>query len=328
MEDSAKKVLIFGLSSFGHLNPIACLVSELINRNYKVINYGEERCLVKIAHDYVPFMLNEINIENPDLIIYDQYLLSVKYLQKILKKKSNTNKDLQPKKELFDASFNFVGCCLSTEARATELKDEKINILLNNFETINPNFGFIKPRIKLIYVSLGTIFYYDLSVFQRIIEGFSQLEKENFKMVIACGRVNLEKLNEMVSKGDYVIPDNILLSEFAPQIEILKRASLFITHAGMNSTSETIHFGVPVNCIPVKCDQPLCAFRFIDDLKLGVRLDPLEFTVNDIKDSMEKVLNDQTYLDRILKMTKISRQYDGVKNGANIIEKLLDKNKF
>ena len=42
-----------------------------------------------------------------------------------------------------------------------------------------------------------------------------------------------------------------MLVERAPQIELLKRAYLFISHNGMNSTSESIHFGVPMLFIPM-----------------------------------------------------------------------------
>ena len=47
----------------------------------------------------------------------------------------------------------------------------------------------------------------------------------------------------MIKKGRFEVPDNIILVKSAPQIDILKKASLFITHGGMNSASESIHFG-------------------------------------------------------------------------------------
>ena len=37
---------------------------------------------------------------------------------------------------------------------------------------------------------------------------------------------------------------NILFVPHTPQIEILKRAHLFISHAGMNSVSEALNYGL------------------------------------------------------------------------------------
>ncbi len=51
-----------------------------------------------------------------------------------------------------------------------------------------------------------------------------------------------------------------------PQLEVLKQANLFITHGGMNSSSESLYFGVPMIVIPVMGDQPIVAQR-IEDLK-------------------------------------------------------------
>ena len=60
------------------------------------------------------------------------------------------------------------------------------------------------------------------------------------------------------------------------QIEILKYSSLFITHSGMNSTSESIYFGVPMICLPLSTapDQLLITYRVADELGLGIRLNP------------------------------------------------------
>ena len=54
---------------------------------------------------------------------------------------------------------------------------------------------------------------------------------------------------------NYEIPDNIYLVRSAPQLDILKRASLFITHCGMNSTSETVHFGGNIMTKLIKINQ-------------------------------------------------------------------------
>jgi UDP:flavonoid glycosyltransferase YjiC (YdhE family) len=42
------------------------------------------------------------------------------------------------------------------------------------------------------------------------------------------------------------IPANFIVQASVPQLEILQRAGLFITHGGMNSASEAMYYGVPL----------------------------------------------------------------------------------
>ena len=115
------------------------------------------------------------------------------------------------------------------------------------------------------------------------------------------------------------IGDNVYLVEIAPQLSILQRASLFVTHSGMNSTSESIHYGVPMVCIPITADQPLIAYRVAGELGLGIRSNYKNMNSDDIYKAMNKILMDKSYHERISVYSKISRNNDGVKNACNLI---------
>jgi UDP-glucoronosyl and UDP-glucosyl transferase len=64
-----------------------------------------------------------------------------------------------------------------------------------------------------------------------------------------------------------------------PQIEVLKRAALCITHAGINTALESLAEGVPMVAIPIGFDQPGIAARIayhgvgefieVEDLRAG-----------------------------------------------------------
>lgn len=41
-------------------------------------------------------------------------------------------------------------------------------------------------------------------------------------------------------------PPNFIVRQYVPQLEALRHAKVFITHGGMNSTSEGLLFGVPL----------------------------------------------------------------------------------
>jgi zeaxanthin glucosyltransferase len=51
------------------------------------------------------------------------------------------------------------------------------------------------------------------------------------------------------------IPSNTIVVPVAPQIQLLKRAALCITHAGLNTTLEALAQGVPLVAIPIGYEQ-------------------------------------------------------------------------
>ncbi|RNA13479.1 glycosyl transferase [Brachionus plicatilis] len=360
---------------------------------------------VQVAYEDVGYMLEQVNTERPDLIIYDQFSFTTKYLFKLMEKNyqdkashlrppksicfytcfamrpsiypdhchskrllvtdywsnslsysvfneqvklchkykieaenpfelaynytTNINiiscfPELQPESEKFDSSFKFVGCCLSNESQNFETSDKQLGDILQSFEPINPNYQMSKFSKQLVYASLGTLFNHKVCVFEKIIESVKILNNSSVEIMvlISCGKTSLEYLAEKVKNG-YNIPDNVALFEFVPQIEILKRASLFITHAGMNSSSEAVHYGVPVICIPIKADQPLCAIRLADDLKLGVRLDADKFGGQELFEAIKLVLTDSSFRQRAVDFSKISRKYDGTLKTADIVQSVL-----
>lgn len=65
------------------------------------------------------------------------------------------------------------------------------------------------------------------------------------------------------------IPPNFLVKSFLPQLEILKRADVFVTHAGFNSVNEALYFGVPMLALPQVNDQHMVAKRLVS-MQLGM----------------------------------------------------------
>nr|QVK45638.1 UDP glucuronosyltransferase [Brachionus paranguensis] len=222
---------------------------------------------------------------------------------------------LHPFESALDPSFKFVGCCVSEKVR--ELKIEpKLKEQLDLFDSMNPRENIQNGTdLKLVYVSLGTVFYNNLFVFDAIIEAFRTIENKKLRVVMSVGKENMK----LYEKNGFIVPENVVLVDFAPQIDLLKRAHLFITHCGMNSTSEAIHYGVPIIGIPIKADQPRVAYRICDELKLGIRFDPLKLNRKNLSDGIVRVLNDNSYLCRMLEYSKKSHEYDGIKNSVSMI---------
>ena len=139
------------------------------------------------------------------------------------------------------------------------------------------------------------------------------------RLLMTCGDSVYEQLQEMAKSKRLWIPHNVLLVKKSPQLDVLKRASLFITHSGQGSTSESIHYGVPMVCIPFFGDRPSVAYRVCDELGLGKRLDFDKFTAKELNECICKLLRDKSYLERCLLFSKISRKYNAPIDGAKIV---------
>jgi zeaxanthin glucosyltransferase len=103
----------------------------------------------------------------------------------------------------------------------------------------------------LIYASLGTIQNQQLEVFIRIAEACAHLDAQ---LVIALGGGGSPEALP-------TLPGDPQVVGFAQQLELLQRAALTITHAGLNTVLESLRCGVPVVAIPIANDQPGVAAR-------------------------------------------------------------------
>lgn len=244
--------------------------------------------------------------------------------------------ELHPKSNEYDSKHKFVGQCVSEDVRKYDLnEDPGLKSVLDLFP-IKENKVQSEQQdneLKLIYVSLGSVFHCNSSIFEKIIDAIRtynvnpnrKMSSSQFRVVISAGEKGLEILNKKVSEGKLIMPNNILLRPQVPQLEILKRAHLFISHCGMNSTSETIMYAVPVVSIPLEGDQHMNGKRICDDLKLGVRLDALKLTVDIIADAIDEVLSDEKYTKNVQEMSAISAKYNGAVEGAKIITDFLNQ---
>lgn len=221
--------------------------------------------------------------------------------------------------------------------------NEPLLSFLKPFEPINPlplvNLRLDKQNLPktnemLIYASLGTVFNNDLSMFFKIIDSVKAFNDESasngvkLKALLSTGDVSYSKFQELIQKKEIVIPENILILDKVPQLDVLKRANIFITHSGQGSTSESVHYGVPMICIPVSADQPGVAYRCCDELGLGVRFNYDDVDTLKLTNAIKEIINDKSYLERSLLYSKISRKYNGPINATNsIINYLQELNK-
>jgi zeaxanthin glucosyltransferase len=89
----------------------------------------------------------------------------------------------------------------------------------------------------IVYASMGTLHNALIDIFPSITQAAVGLKELQFVLAVG-GQLDPKQL------GD--VPANVMVVSYAPQIEILKRSSLCITHAGLNTVLESLSSGVPM----------------------------------------------------------------------------------
>ena len=177
-----------------------------------------------------------------------------------------TSKEFQPGGEVFDDSYRFVGPCVSSRPEDKGFP----------FEKLGPE--------SLIYISLGTMYNDELDFYHSCFEAFSDTP---FQVVMAVG-------NRLAMSGLAKVPDNFIVREYVPQLQILERASLFITHGGLNSAHEGMLHDVPMILLPQQADHFVVARRVVD-LGAGVIASREDFQPDAIRRKANLILEDPSY---------------------------------
>jgi MGT family glycosyltransferase len=185
-------------------------------------------------------------------------------------------------------------------------------------EKVRPSVEFPWDRLNgapLVYASMGTLQNGIESVFRHIFEAAGGLKEIQF--VIAIG----DKLDPASFEQ---IPENVLLVDYAPQLELLKRASLCITHAGLNTVLESLTNGVPLVALPVTNDQPGVAVR-IRTKGMGDFLTTSELSAQRLKDLIQRVLSDPEYRKNAKSIARVIERTNGMASAVEQIESVFSK---
>jgi UDP:flavonoid glycosyltransferase YjiC (YdhE family) len=119
------------------------------------------------------------------------------------------------------------------------------------------------------------------------------------------------------------IPSNSIVVRIAPQIELLKRAALCITHAGLNTALEASAQGVPMVAIPVGYDQPGVAAR-IAYHGVGEFVEIRNLTARRLSELIVKVKANPNYRDKARWFQKVLGETRGLDIAADIIERVFE----
>ncbi|MEF2976355.1 glycosyltransferase [Subtercola sp. YIM 133946] len=131
----------------------------------------------------------------------------------------------------------------------------------------------------IVYVSFGSFLSVRTDVLLRVADALRPLP---VRVAIATG-----SSDPAAFAG---LPENWLVRDFLPQVTLLDRAALCVTHGGNNSVTEAATAGVPMLVLPFSTDQFVAA-RAIEVCGVGEALDPNTATVDDLRAAVETIQN-------------------------------------
>lgn len=178
-----------------------------------------------------------------------------------------------------------------------------------------PHIDFPWDRLDgrpLIFASLGTLQNQSCEKFRIIAEACAGL---SVRLVMSLGGgMDREQLG--------ILPGDPLVVNYAPQLELIKRATLVITHAGLNTVLESLSEGVPMVCIPLGNDQPGVAAR-VKAHGAGVVVPPRRVNAKRLRSAVRAVLENDSYRLAARKIQAAIAEIDGLDRAADIIEDVL-----
>ncbi|HEU4538028.1 MAG TPA: nucleotide disphospho-sugar-binding domain-containing protein, partial [Polyangiaceae bacterium] len=184
-------------------------------------------------------------------------------------------------------------------------------------QEIDFDWGALRPDRRLVYASMGTqswLMRRPARFFQTLIDAFA-------------GEPDAQLL---LNVGAYFDPaplrpaPNVTIVRAAPQLAVLARAALMITHGGLNSVKECIMHGVPMVVFPVELDQPGNAAR-VRHHGLGLSADYTKARAADVRAMCREVATNPSFSLAVRRMRNefVRAQDSGV--SAEIVEHVLSR---
>ena len=162
----------------------------------------------------------------------------------------------------------------------------------------------------LIYASMGTLMNGQDAVFNTIAEAVGN--RPGLQLVLSVG----PNLHPAYIKS---VPARAIVVQQAPQLELLKRSALCITHAGLNTTLESLAQGVPMVALPVANDQFGVAAR-IAQTRTGVVVDLPGVTAAKLSGAIDEGLSNSEYRQNAEKLKKSIAENDGLERAVDLLE--------
>jgi UDP:flavonoid glycosyltransferase YjiC (YdhE family) len=134
-------------------------------------------------------------------------------------------------------------------------------------------------------------------------------------------------ISNYVKADEFNCPANVVIVSEAPQVELLKRASLMVSHGGVTGLKESAFMGVPMLLIPIHYDEFGNAARVVYH-GLGARLQLEKVSAFELGRLIDRVLKDSSYSVRAKLMSERLVKLEHESPGVAVIEDTLSGKPF
>ena len=171
--------------------------------------------------------------------------------------------------------------------------------------------GRRQPR-SVVYVSMGTTAILTSAQAEMIVNGAT---RANFSVVWSLRKTNQHILERMTFDRD-----NVLISEWIPQVTILRHPSIHsaVLHGGLGGIQEALSSGVPLLVAPFLFDQLDNAAR-VKYYKYGEMIKLHELSTPLVTQKLA-LIGSELYRKSVKKIQQIYKKDGGASTAANIVE--------
>lgn len=195
-----------------------------------------------------------------------------------------TSREFQPCSESFSDHYSFVGPSLREPTETLE-----------------------KAVVSTVFISLGTVDNQHPDFYRNCL---TALADAPYRAILSVG-----ESTDLAALGD--IPPNCTVAQKVDQMAVLQVADVFLTHCGMNSTSEALYHGIPLVLFPQTPEQNGVANR-VHELGAG------QFLKDDspeaIRGAVDAVLHDDPCRAAAKRISESFHRCGGAKAAADKIE--------
>jgi MGT family glycosyltransferase len=161
----------------------------------------------------------------------------------------------------------------------------------------------------LVLVGLGSTFQNQAPLLGRIVEALGRLP---LRAVLTLG--------PSLAPSEVPNADNVVVVQSAPHSQLLKEATLLITHCGHGTTMKGLAAGVPLVCVPMGRDQNDTAARVVHR-GAGVRIKPTA-SADQVRTAVERVLSEPSYRSAAGRLARAISSAEGCDDVVERLEKL------
>jgi MGT family glycosyltransferase len=392
------KILLFNIPATGHVNPSLPLVKELVQRGEEIIYVNTEeyrakieatgaryieypdlsklinliqqdagegniprnmRDLVRVSADIFPFVLDLVEREKPDFLVYDSLASWGKVAAQKLKLKSIALLSTfaispsalppMPLPMILDTMGKMLSVLPSYWADAIQFRSANglfpvflvdavmstgdLNLVFTSKE-FQPSGDKFAENYRFVGTSIAprvdtSNFPFDKLTGSPLVYISLGTIAQNPEFIRLCFELfGKEKGQFILSAGKSAdsaatVPDNFIVRSFVPQLEILQKVDAFITHGGLNSIHEGLTYGVPMVAVPQQMEQAIVANEVEKHgagIAVGARPPYGKVDGNELKAALTKVLSSPSYAENARKLGATLSAAGGVQCAADEIQ--------